>query len=741
MGLAASPHTSMENERPQLSVLELHQLRWFLGGLVAITSLAAVWYLDLDASIGIWGAMASCIVTLLRPAAVAKIPQVVHKLAFPVALSVFAFDLYTFGQFLPALVRLAVVLLWYRSCTYRKRRDDLQLVLLGLFLIVTAGVLTVSIGFAVQIVLFVGLSLGLLFIRTLVDSIDPAGEAERAETGERPPWIAGFDWAALYRRTVAVIDWRVCAFCSVLFVGLVVFSGVVFLVIPRFQIESSIFLDRLMNQRSVSGFTDTLRFGEVSDIQKDESVVIRVDVTDPKEVPAQPYWRMAVLDEYRDRAFRVSQDLKQNLFRTETTRSTIDRVGLPSRMGAASWTFYVEPGVSRYLPLLGSAMKIQFTEPQTFRVSDRLRLILLSRDPATMKAYRVERMSTGPILEGLLSPSSSSPLLLPSYSELPFAPEEIEQLSAAVREITGGEKLSATDFSAKATAWIQQRHAYALSNVLPSGEGDPLLRWLFSKEPGHCELFAGSFTVLARAAGFPARVVAGFLGGTWNEDYLNIRNSNAHAWCEIYLGDGRWMRVDPTASTTDTALAQVRREQANGPQMRRDTGWSAKMDRLKMFWYRRVVRFEQEDQLNLARALKAQTENSTRGLKEWFSTAKDQLKTWLSRPWDFARGARVLAALVLAVVLTLLFRQLRTRWIWKWRARRGGKKDPVRAEAGLWLRRLDSVQAVTVPELDRVRSELLRLRYGHPVSWPDPRAVFTAAKRAYRAAKRGKVSV
>ena len=69
-----------------------------------------------------------------------------------------------------------------------------------------------------------------------------------------------------------------------------------------------------------------------------------------------------------------------------------------------------------------------------------------------------------------------------------------------------------------------------------------------SKEDGHCELFAGAFTLLARTAGHPTRVVGGFVGGTWNEDYLIVRNSNAHAWCEIFDGAESWLRVDPTMS-------------------------------------------------------------------------------------------------------------------------------------------------------------------------------------------------
>ena len=94
----------------------------------------------------------------------------------------------------------------------------------------------------------------------------------------------------------------------------------------------------------------------------------------------------------------------------------------------------------------------------------------------------------------------------------------------------------AGDFSARAIAWLRARHHYSLSPLVPPGGGDPLVRWMASREPGHCELFAGALVVLARSAGFPARVVTGFKGGTWNAYSGNytIRNSDAHAWAEVW---------------------------------------------------------------------------------------------------------------------------------------------------------------------------------------------------------------
>lgn len=74
--------------------------------------------------------------------------------------------------------------------------------------------------------------------------------------------------------------------------------------------------------------------------------------------------------------------------------------------------------------------------------------------------------------------------------------------------------------------------------------------FLFGTREGFCEHYASSFTVLMRAAGIPARVVTGYQGGYWNRlgNYLLVRQSDAHAWSEVWLDGRGWVRVDPTAA-------------------------------------------------------------------------------------------------------------------------------------------------------------------------------------------------
>ena len=79
--------------------------------------------------------------------------------------------------------------------------------------------------------------------------------------------------------------------------------------------------------------------------------------------------------------------------------------------------------------------------------------------------------------------------------------------------------------------------------------------FLFASKVGFCEHFASSFVVFMRAAGIPARVVAGYQGGEINpyDNYLLVHQFDAHAWAEVWIKNQGWVRVDPTA-----AVAQER---------------------------------------------------------------------------------------------------------------------------------------------------------------------------------------
>jgi protein-glutamine gamma-glutamyltransferase len=85
---------------------------------------------------------------------------------------------------------------------------------------------------------------------------------------------------------------------------------------------------------------------------------------------------------------------------------------------------------------------------------------------------------------------------------------------------------------------------------------DPVDSFLFDTRRGFCEHYSSSFTVLMRAAGIPARIVTGYQGAAaadYGPDWI-VRQSDAHAWSEVWLPDRGWLRIDPTAAVAPNRI-------------------------------------------------------------------------------------------------------------------------------------------------------------------------------------------
>jgi len=83
----------------------------------------------------------------------------------------------------------------------------------------------------------------------------------------------------------------------------------------------------------------------------------------------------------------------------------------------------------------------------------------------------------------------------------------------------------------------------------------------FDRKEGFCEHIASAFVVLMRDLNIPARVVTGYQGGTQNplDGYWVVRQSDAHAWTEVWLENRGWMRVDPTSVVSPSRIGSIQR--------------------------------------------------------------------------------------------------------------------------------------------------------------------------------------
>ncbi|MEO6245156.1 MAG: transglutaminase domain-containing protein, partial [Opitutaceae bacterium] len=472
----------------------------------------------------------------------------------------------------------------------------------------------------------------------------------------------------------------------------------------------------------------------------DSGIALSVDVSDESLVPASPYWRMVVLDKYEAGTFKLSGPLRVQEYAWEKTDTRLDGAAPSPDGGSAFWTFYLESGVSRHLPLLGRFHALTFRDVQTSRNAPRLGLVSLREEPVTMTAYRVEGFEPGAQIpdKAFAARWRSQPRRRDDVrASVAVSDTDRGELDRVVAELVRDEQIAAPEFIQRANLWLKQRHAYSLNPVIPAGAGDPLVRWLRSRESGHCELFAGSLVLLARTAGFPARVVTGFRGGTWNgySHNFTIRNADAHAWTEIFdETTGAWLRADPLAGEAGGPGVEMHGQAAVASRL--DRSWKARFDSLRIFWYRRIVSFDQRSQVETVQAVKEAAQSSGLRLREMARGALAAAKQWIGGPWDTRRWAGMLVVVAALAGLFWGWREFGRAW---WRSVRGARgnrqSDPVRSEAGRWLGRLADEPAQT-DAIAQSRGELQRLRFGPPGRWPAPAPAFRRARHALREARR-----
>lgn len=137
----------------------------------------------------------------------------------------------------------------------------------------------------------------------------------------------------------------------------------------------------------------------------------------------------------------------------------------------------------------------------------------------------------------------------------------------------------------------------------------------FDRKEGFCEHMASSFAVVMRAAGIPARIVTGYQGGERNalDNYWVVRQSDAHAWTEVWLAGQGWVRVDPTAAVAPARVGSLQRLQAPRGAIATAVGTvispnfvqsvRALWEAANNAWNQKILNYTQSRQFNLLRAL------------------------------------------------------------------------------------------------------------------------------------------
>jgi len=430
---------------------------------------------------------------------------------------------------------------------------------------------------------------------------------------------------------------------GVLGIGALPLLVVLFLFFPRLPPLWSV---QLSGQQATTGVSDSMSPGDFANLGQSTELAFRVEFADKRPPQQQLYWRGLVFSEFDGVTWRPSSQQREwqaapqmpnwiaNALATvpDEVKTTPNRYQIILEPTQQNWLFGLDyPFAQQQDISITSNFTLRKDQPVTQQLRyDVLQFAPMRIDPVLSEASR--RLN-------LALPSSGNPQARLLAQQL-FAQSD----SDPVRYIQAIER------------WINQTNfRYTLSP--PRLNTNRIDEFLFDTKAGFCEHYSSSFTFMLRAAGIPARVVAGYQGGEPSRggNVWEVRQMDAHAWTEVWLEGQGWVRVDPTAFVAPERVEQGMDAltQARGAAMFGD-GAGAQIsyqqyqmlqtlrrlsDQASYYWQKDVVGYDQDKQAD--------------SLLKWFNIRSTmQQITWLAAS----------AISVMAILVFVIWQRRRKRW-------------------------------------------------------------------------------
>ncbi len=430
---------------------------------------------------------------------------------------------------------------------------------------------------------------------------------------------------------------------GVLGIGALPLLVVLFLFFPRLPPLWSV---QLSGQQATTGVSDSMSPGDFANLGQSTELAFRVEFGDERPPQQQLYWRGLVFSDFDGVTWRPSNQVSQWSTRSQAPTWIQNAFATVPEQVQATPTRYqiiLEPTQQNWL----FGLDYPFSQQPDINITSNF--TLAKDQPVTQQLrYNVMQFSSMRIDPVLTEASRRVNLTLPA--------EGNPQARALAQQLFVQSGSDPVRYMAAIERWINQTEfRYTLSP--PRLNTDRIDEFLFQTKAGFCEHYSSSFTFMMRAAGIPARVVAGYQGGepSRNGNVWEVRQKDAHAWTEVWLEGQGWVRVDPTSFVAPERVEQGMNAmtQQQGAAMF-GSGASAQIsyqqyqmlqtlrrlsDQASYYWQKDVVGYDQDKQAD--------------SLLKWFNISSImQQIIWLAAS----------AVIIMTTLVFIIWRRRRKRW-------------------------------------------------------------------------------
>jgi transglutaminase-like putative cysteine protease len=308
---------------------------------------------------------------------------------------------------------------------------------------------------------------------------------------------------------------------------------------------------------SASGLSEFMKPGSMRNLLRNDAIALRAKFEGPIPPQRLLYWRGPVFgffdgDTWMPIESAQSEALEAGAVQVDV-RSGVD------------YTVTLEPTLRRDLMGLEFTGVVDGVPAAQGRLSSTMELRSLT-PVNTQRRYAVRSYTS------YAANARASPESLADWRQLPalsnprtraWAAELKQRLAAQAPADGSGAPLDRRLADAVIDVFRKAPFGYNIQPGVPRGE-DAIDEFLFETHIGYCEHYSSAFVFLMRAMDIPARVVTGYQGGEINpiDGFLAVRQSDAHAWAEVWLEHRGWVRYDPTAAVAPERVERTLRDLA-----------------------------------------------------------------------------------------------------------------------------------------------------------------------------------